>query len=63
VTASFSSAVPRTAQKTALIVASGGETRSRPIPGEYWLADFRLYAPTEVYFNRRWPLPDIEKVK
>jgi len=44
-------------------VASGGETRSRPIPGEYWLADFRLYAPTEVYFNRRWPLPDIEKVK
>jgi len=32
-------------------------------PGEYWFAYFRLYAPTEAYFDKSWPLPDIEKVK
>jgi hypothetical protein len=32
-------------------------------PGEYWFAYFRLYAPTEPYFDRSWPLPDIEPVK
>jgi hypothetical protein len=26
-------------------------------------AGFRLYAPTEAYFDRSWPLPDIEKAK
>lgn len=31
-------------------------------PGEYWFAYFRLYAPTEAYFDRSWPLPDIEKM-
>jgi hypothetical protein len=31
-------------------------------PGEYWFAYFRLYAPTEAYFDKSWPLPDIEKV-
>src|SRR5262245_52454634 len=24
---------------------------------------FRLYAPTEAYFDRSWPLPDIEKAR
>ena len=24
---------------------------------------FRLYAPTEAYFDRSWPLTDIEKAK
>jgi hypothetical protein len=24
---------------------------------------FRFYAPTEAYFDKSWPLPDVEKVK
>lgn len=32
-------------------------------PGRGWFAYFRLYAPTEPYFDRTWSLPDIELVK
>ena len=32
------------------------------VPGRGWFALFRLYAPTEAYFDRTWPLNDIEKV-
>lgn len=28
-----------------------------------WFVYFRLYAPTEAYFDRSWPLPDFEQVK
>lgn len=31
------------------------------IPGRAWFAYFRFYAPTEAYFDRSWPLPDIER--
>lgn len=31
-------------------------------PSEYWFCYFRLYAPTETYLDKSWPLPDIEKV-
>ena len=31
--------------------------------GEYWFSYFRLYAPTETYFDRSWPMNDIEKVE
>jgi hypothetical protein len=31
--------------------------------GIFWFPYFRLYAPTEAYFDKSWPLPDIEKVK
>jgi hypothetical protein len=31
--------------------------------GENWFAYFRLYAPTEKYFDRSWPMNDITKVK
>jgi hypothetical protein len=31
--------------------------------GEDWFAYFRLYAPTEKYFERSWPISDIEKAK
>jgi len=31
--------------------------------GIFWFPMFRLYAPTEAYFDQSWPLPDIEKVK
>ena len=32
------------------------------VEGKAWFALFRLYAPTEPYFDRSWPLPDIEKI-
>lgn len=31
--------------------------------GEGFFVYLRLYAPTELYFNRSWSLPDVEKVK
>src|SRR5262245_36560269 len=31
------------------------------VPGKFWFPYFRLYAPTQAYFDRSWPLPDIEK--
>ena len=30
---------------------------------ENWFVWFRLYAPTEKYFDRSWPMNDIKKVK
>jgi hypothetical protein len=33
----------------------------RTVPGKFWFAYFRLVAPTEAYFDRSWPLPDIVK--
>jgi hypothetical protein len=30
---------------------------------ENWFAYFRLYGPTEKYFDRSWPMNDIKKVK
>jgi hypothetical protein len=33
------------------------------VPGKGWFAYFRLYGPTEPYFNQSWVLPDIELVK
>lgn len=33
------------------------------VPDKFWFPYFRLYAPTEPYFDKSWPLPDIEKVK
>jgi hypothetical protein len=31
------------------------------VPDQAWFAVFRLYAPTEAYFDKTWPLPDIEQ--
>jgi hypothetical protein len=31
--------------------------------GIFWFPYFRLYAPTEAYFDQSWPLPDIELVQ
>jgi hypothetical protein len=28
-----------------------------------WFTYFRPYGPTEAYFDKSWPLPDIEQVK
>jgi hypothetical protein len=33
------------------------------VPGKNWFAYFRLYQPTEAYFDRSWPLPDFERVE
>jgi hypothetical protein len=33
------------------------------IPGKGWFTYFRLYAPTESYFDRSWKLADIERVE
>jgi hypothetical protein len=33
------------------------------VPGRAWFAYFRLYGPTEPYFKRTWPLPDIERIE
>lgn len=33
------------------------------VPGRSWFAYLRLYAPLEAYFDKSWPLPDIEKVR
>jgi len=35
----------------------------KTLPGKGWFTYFRLYAPTQPYFDRSWVLPDIEKVK
>jgi len=33
------------------------------VPGKAWFAIFRFYGPLEAYFDRSWPLPDIEAVQ
>ena len=33
------------------------------VPGKAWFPYFRLYAPTEDHFNRKWIMPDFEKVR
>jgi hypothetical protein len=41
----------------------GGEQNSlTTVPGRAWFALFRLYGPLQPYFDRSWPLPDIELV-
>jgi hypothetical protein len=35
----------------------------KSVPGKAWFTYFRLYAPTEAYFDQSWPLPDFDKVK
>jgi hypothetical protein len=32
------------------------------VPGKGWFTYFRLYEPTESYFDSSWPLPDFEKM-
>ena len=35
----------------------------KTVPGEGWFTYFRLYAPTEAYFDRSWQMPDIETLQ
>ena len=32
------------------------------VPGKGWFSYFRLYEPTETYFNASWKLPDFERI-
>lgn len=32
------------------------------VPGRSWFAYFRLYGPTQAYFDRSWPLGDFERI-
>jgi hypothetical protein len=32
------------------------------VPGRAWFTWFRLYAPLEAYFDKTWPLPDIDEL-
>lgn len=36
---------------------------TKTVPDEGWFTYFRLYAPTQAYFDRSWQMPDIEKLK
>jgi len=33
------------------------------VPGKHWFSYFRLYAPTEAYFDKSWKLDDITAVE
>ena len=35
----------------------------KTIPGQNWFSYFRLYSPTEPFFDGSWVLPDFEKAK
>lgn len=35
----------------------------KTLPGRGWFTYFRLYGPTQPYFDRSWVLPDIERVR
>jgi hypothetical protein len=35
----------------------------KTLPGKGWFTYFRLYGPTQPYFDRSWVLPDVELVK
>ena len=42
----------------------GGESNwIQTIPGKSWFAYFRLYGPTEGFYDKSWALPDIELAK
>jgi hypothetical protein len=35
----------------------------KTLPGKGWFTYFRLYAPTQPFFDRKWTLNDIEEMK
>jgi hypothetical protein len=35
----------------------------KTLPGKGWFSYFRLYGPTETYFDRSWVLADIEVIE
>ena len=46
--------------------APSGKPKSnwiQTLAGKGWFSYFRLYGPTQAYFDRSWVLPDIERIK
>jgi hypothetical protein len=46
--------------------APSGKPKSnwiKTLPQKGWFSYFRLYGPTQAYFDRSWILPDIERIK
>lgn len=46
--------------------APSGKPKSnwiKTLPQKGWFSYFRLYGPTQAYFDRSWVLPDIERIK
>ena len=46
--------------------APSGKPKSnwiQTLPGKGWFSYFRLYGPTQAYFDRSWVLPDIERTR
>ena len=46
--------------------APSGKPKSnwiQTLPGKGWFSYFRLYGPTQAYFDRSWVLPDLEKIQ
>ena len=37
--------------------------KAEEVPGRGLFAVLRLYAPLKAYFDKTWPLPDIEKIR
>jgi hypothetical protein len=42
--------------------AAKRRTGSRRLPGKGWFTYFRLYAPTQPFFDKAWKLPDIKRM-
>jgi hypothetical protein len=40
-----------------------GRNWIKTLPNKGWFTYFRLYGPTQPYFDKTWQLPDIEEVK
>jgi hypothetical protein len=40
-----------------------GSNWIKTLPGKGWFSYFRLYGPTQPYFNRSWVLSDIEMIE
>ena len=55
---------PNSARSIRFPLPAGFENNWIPsVPGRAWFPYFRLYGPTDAHFDRRWILPNIEKVK
>ncbi len=43
--------------------AGASDNFVQTVPGKGWFTYFRLYGPTEPYFNKTWALPDLVEIK
>ena len=43
--------------------AGASDNVVQTVPGKGWFTYFRLYGPTEPYFDKTWALPDIVETR